>query len=125
LRHIRRRAGSALYSPPFVLFALALVAAASYALARAGLDGVFSARIFASSQGILLLAIGPFVAVLFLSLFLFGMLSENLARRRTAVSQRLFARFALVGPPRPPSGLVVSSVARAAATACSTPGSEP
>ncbi|HOT62275.1 MAG TPA: HAMP domain-containing protein [Treponemataceae bacterium] len=119
MRHIRRRAGSALYSPPFVLFALALVTAASYALARAGLDGVFSARIFASSQGILLLAIGPFVAVLFLSLFLFGMLSEHLSRRRNGrFPIRLFARFALVvAAATVPQALVVSSVARAAATA--------
>jgi nitrogen fixation/metabolism regulation signal transduction histidine kinase len=74
-----------------------MVVAGSVLLARSGLEGVFSATLFNTPKGILLLVIGPFSLIAFLGILLFGIISDSLKRNRTNHSGlRLFFAFVFV-----------------------------
>jgi nitrogen fixation/metabolism regulation signal transduction histidine kinase len=74
-----------------------MVVAGSFLLARSGLEGVFSATIFNTSKGALVLAVMPFALIAFLGVFLFGIISDSLRRNRANRSaMRLFFAFAFV-----------------------------
>ncbi len=78
MKQIRRRRPSVLYTFPFLVFSFVLILVSSFLLAVTGLEGVFSARLFNSPQGLLLLVVGPLTLIVLLSLFLFGMISESI-----------------------------------------------
>lgn len=77
MKQIRRRISSSLYTFPFLLFIYILILVSSFFLAANGFDGVFSATFFNTPRGILLLVVGPLGLLVFLSLSLFGILSES------------------------------------------------
>lgn len=77
MKQIRRRLPSALYTLPFLLFCFILIVVSSFLLAINGFDGVFSATLFNSPRGILLLVVGPLGLLVFLSLFFYGIVSSS------------------------------------------------
>jgi len=67
-----------LYTFPFLVFSFVLVLVSSFLLAVSGFEGVFSASLFNTPRGILLLVVGPLALIVLLSFFLFGLISESL-----------------------------------------------
>ncbi len=78
MKQIRRRLPSGLYTLPFLVFTFVIIVCASYLLAVRGFDGLFSANIFNTPRGILLLVVCPLALLVFLSLFLYGIISESI-----------------------------------------------
>jgi len=97
LKQIRRRIPSTLYSFPLLVFILLLVFVASWLLAVFGIGGMFTASLFNTPKGILLLVVGPLALIVFLGLLLFGIISESFRHgvpNRTG--KRLFLSFCFV-----------------------------
>jgi len=96
LKQIRRRISSPFYTLPFLLFIFVLVVAASWLLASSGFDGVFSASLFTSPQGILVLVIVPLGLLAFLGILFFGLVSESIHQGDASrIGNRLFFGAAL------------------------------
>jgi nitrogen fixation/metabolism regulation signal transduction histidine kinase len=78
LKQIGRRIPSTLYTLPFLFFVYVLIVTSSLLLAGNGLRGVFSAELFNTPRGVLVLVAGPIAILIFLGFFLFGIVSETL-----------------------------------------------
>ncbi len=97
MKNIRRRSPSLLFNLPVLTILLILILSASYILATTGFSGIFSAEIFRSGRGLLLLVISPLVLLTFLSFMLYRMVSENLQSRRGArLRMRFFVAFCVL-----------------------------
>lgn len=97
MKQIRRRNPSFLYTLPFLSFAFILVMLASFLLASSGIAGVFSASLFNSPRGILLLVIVPLFLLGMAALLFYGLVSETLqASGGSRLRTRLFLSFCLV-----------------------------
>jgi nitrogen fixation/metabolism regulation signal transduction histidine kinase len=97
LKQIRRRIPSTLYSFPLLFFILILVFIASWLLAVFGIGGMFTASLFNTPKGILLLVVGPLALIVFIGLLLFGIVSESFRHgvpNRTG--KRLFLAFCFI-----------------------------
>ena len=94
MKQLRRVHPSAIYSIPFLLFVFILVLITSYLLADRGISGLFSANLFTSPRGILLLVIVPVSLLLFLGFFFYGIVSHTLQSGRVSrFGRKLFVLF--------------------------------
>ncbi len=97
MKQIRRRAPSALYTVPFLLFLYLLLTTASYVLASSSFPGVFSGESFTSPRGILILVLLPTGLLVFLSIFFWLQVSESLHNGDgSRTGNRLFLAFCLL-----------------------------
>jgi nitrogen fixation/metabolism regulation signal transduction histidine kinase len=78
VKQVRRTAVPVYFSLPFLCFTYVLIVASSFLLADRGFEGVFSATLFNTPRGILLLVAGPFAILSFLGLFLYAVISDSL-----------------------------------------------
>ncbi|HPS43573.1 MAG TPA: hypothetical protein PK542_03705 [Treponemataceae bacterium] len=78
MKRIRRGSSRVYYSFPFLCFVYVLIVIASFLLADHGFAGVFSATLFNTPRGILLLVAGPFALLAFLGLFLYSAIADSL-----------------------------------------------
>ncbi len=82
---------------PFLSVAFVLVAAASFLLADGGLAGLFSATIFDTPRGFLVLAVGPFALVALSAILFHSVVSHILHEGYSSrFGRALFAGFALL-----------------------------
>ncbi len=108
MSRIRRRTPSPFIGFPFLAVSFFLVAAASFLLADGGFAGLFSATIFDTPRGFLILAVGPFALVAFSAILFYSVvthiLHEGYASRFGRV---LFACFALLAVAATASAAVI------------------
>lgn len=78
MKQLPRRTRSPLHTMPFLLFAFILVVVVSWILSGVGFDGVFSASVFNSPRGVLLLVVGPLVLLAFPAWLLWSLISHSL-----------------------------------------------
>ncbi len=97
MTRIWRRTPSPFAGFPFLSVAFVLVAAASFLLADGGLAGLFSATIFDTPRGFLILAIGPFALVAFSAILFHSVVSHILHEGYSSrFGRALFAAFAFL-----------------------------
>lgn len=85
------------YRIPFLSFVFALVLAASYLLADSSIEGLFSATLFSSPRGFLLLVVAPLSLILFLCFFFYGFISHTMQTGRSSrFGMRLFVLLAVL-----------------------------
>ena len=97
MKQIRRRIPSSLYSFPLLVFILILVFVSSWLLAVFGIGGMFTASLFNTPKGILLLVVGPLALIVFLGLLLFGIISDSFRHGLPdRTGKRLFLSFCFV-----------------------------
>lgn len=96
MKQIRRRISSVLFTLPFLVFIFVLIGTASFLLAANSFEGLFSATIFDTPRGILLLVVGPLSLLIFLGILLYSIISESLHHgERNRFRLRLFLIFSL------------------------------
>lgn len=72
------------YRIPFLGFVFGLVLVASYLLADTSIAGLFSATLFSSPRGFLLLVVAPLSLILFLCFFFYGFVSHIMQSGRSS-----------------------------------------
>lgn len=76
------RGTALLFNLPVLSTLLILLLAASWLLASAGFDGIFTARLFSTPQGLVVLVFGPLALLAFSAVLLYSLISEHLHRPR-------------------------------------------
>lgn len=97
MTQLSRIHGPVVYRIPFLGFVFALVLAASYLLADSSIAGLFSATLFSSPRGFLLLVVAPLSLILFLGFFFYGFVSHLMhSGRSSRLSMRFFMLLAVL-----------------------------
>ena len=84
MNQLRRILPVTVYSIPFLLFVFILVLIASFLLADSTIHGLFSATLFSSPRGFLLLVVAPLALILFLCLYSYAVFSHIMHEGRSS-----------------------------------------
>ncbi|HQL32201.1 MAG TPA: hypothetical protein PK969_03015 [Treponemataceae bacterium] len=97
MKESRKRIPPVPFSVPFIVFIIILVSVGLFILSDIGGKGIFSAVLFASPRGIVVLVAIPFALLCFTGIFLYMTIIDTLSRHEiTKIGMRIFMSFCLL-----------------------------